>query len=505
MSIKHQGSTDLQADEKALDITTTVFETKQHQIEEPQDVDLSSYDYTKEESKAIVRKFDLHILPLAWWAYLFNSLDRNNASNAKSAGMTEDLNFPNNGYSTMLCVYFTCLCAFGVPGLWLTRKIGPSYTIPGIMFGWGSMAMVNAAVNNYASCLAVRGLLGVFEAPFAGTLIYYLTTFYTRGELGMRIAAFYSCNALSGAFSGLIGYGVFQLESSLKGWQILFLIEGGFTVACSIIIFFLLPISPAKATFLNDRQKKIARLRCLRDGSQAVGTKLQNKAFFKPLKDPKYYVFAIIAVCYGTATTLASSFLTQIIGRFGYSTVKTNLFTVAPYACGTVVLFITAYSSDHFRERGFHLVSALTLVTIGCILLAALPVSVKGPAYFATFLISMGSFTPSILFHSWHQCNEPSEDGRAFRVGSLTFLANTGGLVSSNIFRDQWAPHYVIPLIITACLEVLGITLIVSMRLWMGRQNRLRNKAQNVKWTSKDVPTEVLSAGPSNPLFRYFV
>lgn len=38
-----------------------------------------------------------------------------------------------------------------------------------------------------------------------------------------RIAAFYSCNALSGAFSGLIGYGVFQLETSLKGWQILFL------------------------------------------------------------------------------------------------------------------------------------------------------------------------------------------------------------------------------------------------------------------------------------------
>lgn len=49
---------------------------------------ISWYCISKEESKAIVRKFDLHILPLAWWAYLFNSLDRNNASNAKSAGMT---------------------------------------------------------------------------------------------------------------------------------------------------------------------------------------------------------------------------------------------------------------------------------------------------------------------------------------------------------------------------------------------------------------------------------
>jgi high-affinity Fe2+/Pb2+ permease len=33
-----------------------------------------------------------------------------------------------------------------------------------------------------------------------------------------------------GAFSGLLSFGLFQIESSLHGWQMLFLIEGGLTV-----------------------------------------------------------------------------------------------------------------------------------------------------------------------------------------------------------------------------------------------------------------------------------
>lgn len=223
------------------------------------------------------------------------------------------------------------------------------------------------------------------------------------------------------------------MESNLKGWQILFLIEGAFTIAFAALTGYMLPWSTESASFLSEREKYVARLRILSDGSTATNTTFDMKRFFKPLQDWRYYVFASIALCYGVAASVASTFLTQIIGRFGFSTVKTNLYTVAPYTCGTIAMMITAYSSDRFRERGFHLASSLVLVMVGCLLLACLPLSSTGPAYFATFLITMGAFTPSCLFHSWHQCNETSEDGRAFRVASLTFLANTGGFVSANV------------------------------------------------------------------------
>lgn len=239
----------------------------------------------------------------------------------------------------------------------------------------------------------------------------------------------------------MIAYGVFQMKSALKGWQILFLIEGAFTVAFAILTAIMLPWSTDSARFLSDREKHVARLRILNDGSNATNTTFEMRRFLAPLRDWRYYAFASIALCYGVAASVASNFLTQIIGRFGFSTVKTNLYTVAPYACGTLAMMITAYSSDRFRERGFHLASALALVVVGCVLLACLPLSSTGAAYFATFLITMGAFTPSCLFHSWHQCNETSEDGRAFRVASLTFLANTGGIVSANVSLGLHSPR----------------------------------------------------------------
>lgn len=127
-----------------------------------------------------------------------------------------------------------------------------------------------------------------------------------------------------------------------------------------------------------------------------------------------------LAICYGCAASMTGNFLTQTIGRFRYSTVKTNLFNAAPYVVGTICLLITSWSSDWFRERGFHLASSFVLALIGCIILIALPVSQMGAGYFATFLITAGAFTPPVLFHTWHQCNDASEDGRAFRVGSYS-------------------------------------------------------------------------------------
>lgn len=91
------------ADEKASakdGVETSVFTVD----EQAERLDLAQFDFTEEESRRIVRKFDWHvsdmanakvvgadvgqILPFIWWCYLFNSLDRSNVSNAKSDGMT---------------------------------------------------------------------------------------------------------------------------------------------------------------------------------------------------------------------------------------------------------------------------------------------------------------------------------------------------------------------------------------------------------------------------------
>jgi MFS family permease len=70
------------------------------------------------------------------------------------------------------------------------------------------------------------------EAAFFPLVIYYLTTFYRRGELARRLAIFYAASNIANAFSGLLAFAVFHIESTLDSWRYLFIIEGVLTILC---------------------------------------------------------------------------------------------------------------------------------------------------------------------------------------------------------------------------------------------------------------------------------
>lgn len=213
---------------------------------------------------------------------------------------------------------------------------------------------------------------------------------------------------------------------------------------------------------------------------------------------------AIFALTYGTAQSTATTFLPQIIGRFGYSAVKTNLLTVPCYLVATLWLYLNAWLSDHFRQRAYFLTGALGTTLIGCIILAATSIHDVKPGYFACFLIEMGAFVPTAMFHSWHNNNDAGENSRAFRTGGLTFMANAGSLISSNIFLTTDAPKYEKALIVSACLQVLGMSVAMGLRTQMSMENKRRNKEQGVNWTSKDVATAD-GSDPKSPNFRFFL
>jgi MFS family permease len=59
--------------------------------------------------------------------------------------------------------------------------------------------------SSTAQLIAIRLLIGLFEAGFYPTAVFYLSTFYTRFDLAVRIALFYGQYAIAGAFSGAIG------------------------------------------------------------------------------------------------------------------------------------------------------------------------------------------------------------------------------------------------------------------------------------------------------------
>jgi len=185
------------------------------------------------------------------------------------------------------------------------------------MFIWGAMALIQCAAKNFAGLLVIRLLLGTAEAGFFAGVVFYLTLFYTRGELGFRIAVFFGSALLAAAFSGLIAFGVFQIEHAyLEGWKLLFLIEGGLTVIVAVMAFWWLPADPSTAWFLDEREKAAARARTLRDGSMEVGTHLNWKECFESWKHPRFALWVPICFTYPVAFATTSNFLPQVCRCF---------------------------------------------------------------------------------------------------------------------------------------------------------------------------------------------
>lgn len=128
--------------------------------------------------RALVWKFDLRILPVLAVMYLFNSLDKSNLGNAKTAGLEADLGMANtNGYNIILSIFFIpYVLTAPVLGI-LGKKYGPNRVLPLMMFTFGVCTLCVAAVQNFSGLMAIRWFLGMSESAFFPLVIYYQTTY----------------------------------------------------------------------------------------------------------------------------------------------------------------------------------------------------------------------------------------------------------------------------------------------------------------------------------------
>jgi hypothetical protein len=190
-----------------------------------------------------------------------------------------------------------------------------------------------------------------------------------------------------------------------------------------------------------------------------------------------------------------STFLPQIVARLGFSTVKTNLYTVAPNVVGSLFLVCVAFSSDYFLERSLHLAACLMITCTGFLILAIIDVSKHvALGYFCCFLLCSGVFICSPLLSTWYNNNCPDENQRAILTPVLVASANSMGFVSSNIFRPQDAPDYILASIISAAFAGTGACLALGVGLYMKRDNQKRNRIQGVNLKAIDVPTRQLTS-----------
>jgi MFS family permease len=331
--------------------------------------------------------------------------------------------------------------------------------------------------------------------------------FYRRGELARRLAIFYAAQSIASAFSGLLAFGVFQINTgTLENWRYLFIIEGGCTLCFSVFAFWYLPRSASEAKFLNEEEKALAYERMRIDSSSIVNEKFNLRESFKIFKHPTSWAILAIEICLGVPLQSVQLFLPQIINRLGYGTVETNLYTVAPNVSGAVMLLILAFSSDLTRWRFPFIAAGFLFTFIGFVIFVSIDVLHQlQVAYYAAFMMTWGTSAPSVLLDVWYNNNIAHEGRRLVLTSFGVPLANLMGVVSSNIFLNQDAPKYIPALATTAAFGGTGFCITLALGFWMMADNRRRDKKAGRKIEVRDIPTALLRDGPAVEEFRWFL
>ncbi|KEF51008.1 uncharacterized protein A1O9_12934 [Exophiala aquamarina CBS 119918] len=406
-------------------------------------------------SRALNRKLDVWLLPFLSLLYLFNGLDRGNVGNAETQGFTKDIGAHPDDLNLAVSLFFITFVLFQPPSAAAGRWLGAKNWIPIIMFCWGILTISQAFIKGRGALIATRLLIGMFEAGFYPTAVAYLSTFYTRFDLAVRIGLFYGQYAIAGAFSGSIAYGIFHLKhSSLKNWQYLFIIEGVATCIIAIIAWFWVPLGPGSAWFLNKKQRAYAAERIRLDNVMYIQhsygesgiekERLTKRDVVETAKDWKlWYVlfFNILASVPGQAFSV---FLPLVVSGLGYSSIEANLMSVPPYVCGAVGLYIFALSSDRRMERGYHIVCGLLIALIGLII----TVTVKGHG----------------------------EPGKRALVLGVNGFGNLSGVIGSQLFRKSYAPGYLIPFYATLAFIAVALAGYVAYRFTLAAVNKRRQR-----------------------------
>lgn len=84
--------------------------------------------------------------------------------------------------------------------------------------------MSSGAVQNMTGLIVCRSLLGVFEAFFGSGAPYFLSLFYQRNELGVRVSILLGMSPVANCFASALAYGVTHIRNSIEPWRLLFII-----------------------------------------------------------------------------------------------------------------------------------------------------------------------------------------------------------------------------------------------------------------------------------------
>ncbi|KAJ4364773.1 hypothetical protein N0V95_000721 [Ascochyta clinopodiicola] len=483
--------------------------TIQSKLTVPPLVAAMSQEQRIEAEAKMRKKIDTRLLPMIILMYIMNYLDRNNIAAVRLAGLQDELNLSSVQYQTTVSILFVGYVGMQVPSNLFLNKTGkPALYLPTCMIVWGIISGLTGACQNFAGLAACRFFLGFIEAAYFPGCLFFLSSWYTRKELGLRTAILYSGSLISGAFGGLITAGItsnMDGTHGLRAWRWVFILEGIITVIIAVSAFFILPNFPRTTKWLSEEERQLAVYRLQEDIGEDDWTSAEQQTFFHGLKlalmDVKTWILTILLLSIVSSASI-TNFFPSVVKTLGYDNIHTLLLTAPPYVLAVITTFLNAWHADKTGERFWHIVLPLCVGIFAFILAAA--THSTGPRYAAMMLMVPGVYTGYVVVLAWISNSMPRPPAkRAAALAFINAVSNTSSIYASYMYpqpKGGAQPDLTVALSVDCATAGLAIIMTVIMRIVLGRLNKKLDKGEHVEGAINAVPSEAQERG-----FRFLV
>ncbi|KAI0675233.1 MFS general substrate transporter [Trametes maxima] len=450
-----------------------------HQYEHTADTADAPYLVDIAAERRLVRRLDLRIVPASMFLYFLCCIDRFNIGNAKilndtaADSLAQTLDLSDRQYTIALMIFFISYAIFETPSNYLLKKYKPSRWLAFLMFGWGATTMLTAACQNYGSLVALRFLLGAFEAGLFPGIVYLLTFWYKPNERAVRIALIVACATLGGAFGGAIAYGVGRIDRTrgLPAWRWLFLLEGAPCCLCAAAVFLFFPDFPETVRWLSPAERALAtgRIRGVASLGHAPLSWADARA---TLADVRLYAHYLLFVAFSVGFASMSQFAPTIVQGLGYAGLGAQLFTVPPYALGFVVCVAVAWVSDRYEVRSLGAAAAFLVCGVSFLVEASLPPTAFAARYGVLCVALSFAFAISAPSLSWLTANLRNTGASTLAVPLNVSIATIGQITGTFIYKSAEAPSFPTGHYTNAGFMFAGALLALGLRCFYQRRNR---------------------------------
>ncbi|KAJ5825294.1 Major facilitator superfamily domain general substrate transporter [Penicillium riverlandense] len=457
----------LKVDIDGADETLQVLENYQSQLGVP---------LSPEDDRRLLRKIDLCLIPLLFFSYLFQYLDKQAMNYSAILGLQTDMHLVGQDYSWAVSLfYFGYLAASGIVALLIIR-LPVGRFMSAAMGVWSAILMLTVLCESASALWAARFFLGSVEASIAPSMSLIIPMWYKRSEQPIRQASWFMGNVLGGLVGGLLGYAVGHIHG-FAAWKALFIIFGSTTFVWSIICYFALPDSPMGAWFLQE-EDQIKAVERIQDNLTGIKShRIKRYQVIEALVDPKTWLFALFQFTQNVPNGGVGSFASIVVEGFGFTTLDTLLVQMIGTGFQVVFVTISALGSTYLKNtRTYWMTFNTIMALIGTVMIRQInPEQIWARfmgycliiAFSANFPLTMTMITSNTAGFT-----------KKSTVTAVVFVAYcAGNIVGPQIMFAREAPSY--PSGFAGMLVCFSVSAIISLliRFYCIWENRKRDAA----------------------------